>query len=218
MYALHTTTSGCKDGIIWKKQCLILFSDSLADVPFLFSITWSFFSCLTCPSDLLYCVLRLHRDNRRRCRYVLYWTLSKNSSPIVALITRRAVEENSQLSSEAFPKNSSGLLFLYQSPWTGYLKPSAVFECGSWSSFPLQGCSQGPSAGIWGLLFSWCSSLCSPFHPCSNSGRGCSRHESEGTYKCLSKMILQQFGISELWHHGNEDSQNLEAEWHHRFT
>lgn len=190
VYALHFTTSNCKDtGSSVENNALSL--DSLTDIPFLPSIVSSFFLLFWPVPVVCYTAFLSYMEITEGGADVLYWSFSMNSSPTVALITRRAVEESSQLSCEAFPQNSSSLLFLYQSPWIRYLKPSGVFECGASFLSPLPGCPQEPFAGIQGLLFSWgSSSLCNPFHPCSNFGRGGSRHEREAACKCLSKMIL----------------------------
>lgn len=67
VYALHFTTSSCKDMGSSVENNAFFSLDSLTDIPFLPSIVSSFFSFLTCTSGLLYCCLKLHGDNRRRC-------------------------------------------------------------------------------------------------------------------------------------------------------
>lgn len=120
IYVLHIIPSSYKDmGTSEKKKTqktmpYSLFGFSCRCSIFIFNCI-VFFPFLNCPSDVLSCFLSLHGDNRRR-RWALYWTLSINFSLSVALVTRKVVEEKSQLSCEAFPKKSSELLFLYRSP------------------------------------------------------------------------------------------------------
>lgn len=94
---------------------------------------------------------------------------------------------NSQLSYDASPKTSSVLFSFCQSPSSGCLKLSVVYECESWFFFPLPHCSQRPSASTRAplLLRGSSSSLSCPFHPAPNCGHGGSRELKAGQSSCL---------------------------------
>lgn len=212
VYALHVTTSSCnRMGSSGNNKALFSLLQEISVDSYRHS-TWIFncvvfFSFSACLSGSLYCFLGSHR-NSRRCRCVLYWAFSMNSSPIVALVTRKAFKWNSQLSCEAFPKTSSGLLFIN------------FPELDIWRLLEFLNVEPSPlllSKVVHKGLPQVCGISCCQgelLHCVAHSTHGQTLAEegqdrSEASRKCLSKMTVLQVGTLEPWHPGTEPRRIL---------